>query len=251
MKLEPPDEFELSSHSSIQATKPADTAIEDAEPSTSTVVVVRPKRSASTPITYKAELSDSDPEEIDADDFLANDGFDFDDDDDDDYVETAKETKAKEIAETPKIAKRRGRPPKNATLKKEPDTEEEIDKHVSDNGETSKVLEKKRKTRKRKKLAKDSSEESSDSDASDDVEKRRLGGRRARDERLFKYIDEFVCYLCPDRVEFDRFHHANMHYKELHNEPAYLKCAKCERKCYTPGGFINHMETHDDPDKNK
>ncbi|XP_065075817.1 zinc finger protein 93-like [Ochlerotatus camptorhynchus] len=251
VKLEPPDDFEPSPEESNLPEKPADTTIEDAEPSTS-AAVIRPKRSASTPITYKAELSDSDPEEIDADDFLANDGFDFDDDDDDeDYVETVKETKAKELAETPKIVKRRGRPPKHSALKKEPDTEVEIDKNASDIGETSKVLEKKGKRKKRKKITRESSDESSNSDASDDVDKRKLGGRRARDERLFKYIEEFVCYLCPDRIEFDRFHHANMHYKELHNEPAYLKCMKCERKCFTPGGFINHMETHDDPDKNK
>lgn len=170
-----------------------------------------------------------------------------------DYVQEIKETKPKEIiVEPPKTGKRRGRPPKNASLKKEPGSDgEDLDKTA----ESSRVSEKKSpKKRGRKRLVKDSSDESSDSDSGSDAEvtdRRKLGGRRPRDERLFRYIEEFVCYLCPERVEFDRFHHANMHYKELHGEPAYLKCSKCDKKCFTPGGFINHMETHDDPDKNK
>lgn len=224
------------------------------EPSSS--LSIRPKRSASTPTTkYKVEVSDSDPE--DADDFMANDDFECDDADDDDFLAKIEEKKPKDLsAEKPKTGKRRGRPPKNALPKKENVSDgEEMDKTMSDKGETSKMSDKKgRKKRGRKRFTRGSSEESSDSDSGSDLEvtdRRKLGGRRAKDERLFKYIQEFVCYLCPDRVEFDRFHHANMHYKELHGEPAYLKCSKCDKKCFTPGGFINHMETHDDPDKNK
>ncbi|XP_049534062.1 zinc finger protein 28-like [Anopheles darlingi] len=81
--------------------------------------------------------------------------------------------------------------------------------------------------------------------------KKKIGNRRALDQKIFSYIDEFFCYYCPDKVLFERFHHANLHYKELHNEPAFLRCPKCGKKCFTPGGFLSHMETHDDPEKNK
>ncbi|XP_035782424.1 zinc finger protein 43-like [Anopheles albimanus] len=81
--------------------------------------------------------------------------------------------------------------------------------------------------------------------------KKQIGNRRALDQKIFSYIDEFFCYYCPDKVLFERFHHANLHYKELHNEPAFLRCPKCGKKCFTPGGFLSHMETHDDPEKNK
>nr|XP_029719022.1 zinc finger protein 665-like [Aedes albopictus] len=256
VKVEPPDDYDESvfdkSDTAEKSAEPPEQIEDNNEPSTSSAI--RPKRSASTPITkLKTEESGSEPDHFDADDFTANDDFECDDDDDVNYVQEIKETKPKEIiVEPPKTGKRRGRPPKNASLKKEPGSDgEDLDKTA----ESSRVSEKKTpKKRGRKRLVKDSSDESSDSDSGSDAEvtdRRKLGGRRPRDERLFRYIEEFVCYLCPERVEFDRFHHANMHYKELHGEPAYLKCSKCDKKCFTPGGFINHMETHDDPDKNK
>lgn len=252
VKVEPiDDEYEALDKPDAPVSK--ERVEEDAQASTSQDI--RPKRSASTPIAYKAEITDSEPEEIDADDtdFLAEGGFDFDDDDDDeDYINDVKKIK-KELLDMPKTGKRRGRPPKSAATKKEPDTEEGIDDtHASGNGDGSKEAEKKPKAKRRRKIKKESSGEDSDSDAgSNDGDRRKSGGKRTRDERLFAHITEFVCYLCPDRVEFERFHHANLHYREFHQEPAYLKCNKCDRKCFTPGGFINHMETHDDPDKNK
>ena len=192
--------------------------------------------------TFKTEQTDSDPEEIDPDDFLA---ADFDDDDDEDYEEVVKVVKKPVLT---KNGKRRGRPPKNAALKQEP-LDDLSALFASDGGECSKDLDKKRK--KRKTRVKKESDSDDDSDYDDDGDKRKSGGKRSRDERLFSYISEFVCYLCPERIEFDRFHHANLHYKDLHGEPAYLKCPKCDRKCFTPGGFVNHMETHEDPEKNK
>ncbi|XP_053679355.1 zinc finger protein 83-like [Anopheles nili] len=72
-----------------------------------------------------------------------------------------------------------------------------------------------------------------------------------RDERLFKYVDEFSCSYCIEKVTFQRFVEANHHYKIIHNEPGFLKCPKCDKKCFTPGMFISHMETHEDPEKNK
>lgn len=213
----------------------------------------RLKRTSSTPVAYKAEVTDSEPEAIDADDtdFLGDFGLDFDDDNDIDYSAEEKSIKVKKSTET-KTGKRRGRPPKNATIKKEPSTENDSS-NAEDNGEPSyESYEEKPKVRRRRRIKRkrDSDDDGSDKDDSS-FDRRKLGGKRPRDEKLFSYIEEFVCYLCPERVEFDRFHHANLHYKEFHNEPAYLKCTKCDRKCYTPGGFINHMETHEDPEKNK
>uniref|UniRef100_A0AAG5CVN9 C2H2-type domain-containing protein n=1 Tax=Anopheles atroparvus TaxID=41427 RepID=A0AAG5CVN9_ANOAO len=81
--------------------------------------------------------------------------------------------------------------------------------------------------------------------------KKPLGSRQLRDKRIFSYVDEFFCYYCPEKILFERFHHANQHYKQVHDEPAFLRCPKCGKKCFTPGGFVSHMETHDDPEKNK
>ncbi|XP_058821510.1 zinc finger protein 678-like isoform X2 [Topomyia yanbarensis] len=241
VKIEPPDEDDARGNidEPVESINPPS---KSDEPSTSEAT--RPKRSISTPVTYKAENTTSDQDEYDAD--LADDGFDFDDDNDADYMEDVKDVKAK-IVEIPKTAKRRGRPPKNTSIKKEID----LDASNDNLGECSKESLGRQKARKKKKARKESSRDNYDSDAASNEVDRRTSGRRARDERLFALITEFVCYLCPERIEFDRFHHANLHYREFHNEPAYLKCSKCDRKCFTPGGFINHMETHDDPEKNK
>ncbi|XP_055550578.1 zinc finger protein 678-like [Wyeomyia smithii] len=206
---------------------------------------VRPKRNTSTPVCqYKAEITESDAEDIDGDCFAD----DFDDDNDLDYKTEPKEGKLKAV-EIPKIKKRRGRPPKAIAVKKETDLDTS---NETEQGESSKDSELRHKVKKRRKFKKRLTRNKYDSDTgSNDGDRSRIGSKRARDERLFKYIEEFVCHLCPERVEFDRFHHANLHYREFHQEPAYLKCTKCDRKCFTPGGFINHMETHDDPDKNK
>uniref|UniRef100_A0A182T196 C2H2-type domain-containing protein n=1 Tax=Anopheles maculatus TaxID=74869 RepID=A0A182T196_9DIPT len=80
---------------------------------------------------------------------------------------------------------------------------------------------------------------------------RKALGFRQLQEKIFSYVDEFICYYCPEKVVFERFHHANLHYKKVHNEPAFLRCPKCGRKCFTPGGFVSHMETHEDPERNK
>ncbi|XP_055603486.1 transcription factor grauzone-like [Uranotaenia lowii] len=77
---------------------------------------------------------------------------------------------------------------------------------------------------------------------------RKIRSARKRDEKLFKFIDEFICYVCPERVEFNRFYHATIHYKDYHKEPAYIKCQKCDKRCYSPGNFISHMASHSDPD---
>ncbi|XP_055614232.1 zinc finger protein ZFP2-like, partial [Uranotaenia lowii] len=235
VKTEPPDDYEAFDISSSKP-EPAESAPEyKSEPSTSSGTRLK----STTSDIYKKEQSGSasEPDGYDSggpnfqDDGGGSDfENDYDDDDDDDYV--IKPDKTEPIIETQKVPKRRGRPPKNAV------------KPYPEDSETSIV--KKRKYRKRKIKS-----DSEDDDSDDEVTPRKSTGRRSRDERLFAHITEFVCYLCPERVEFDRFHHANLHYKELHKEPAYLKCAKCDRKCYTPGGFINHMETHEDPEKNK
>uniref|UniRef100_A0A182QD23 C2H2-type domain-containing protein n=1 Tax=Anopheles farauti TaxID=69004 RepID=A0A182QD23_9DIPT len=81
--------------------------------------------------------------------------------------------------------------------------------------------------------------------------KKSPGTREMRDKRIFSYVSEFICYHCPEKITFERFHHANQHYKQVHNEPAFLRCPKCSKKCFTPGGFVSHMETHEDPDRNK
>lgn len=73
--------------------------------------------------------------------------------------------------------------------------------------------------------------------------------KRKKDTKLFEHIDEFICYLCPERVEFERFYHATVHYKKHHKEPAYIKCKICDKRCYTPGNFISHVAVHTDPDK--
>lgn len=159
VKLEPLDDYEP-----VEKTKEpqvSDLPIQDAEASSS--ATVRPKRSTSTPIAYKAEVTDSDPEEVDADDmdFLADDGADFDDDDDADFLVDKKEIKIKDIVETPKTAKRRGRPPKNSITMKEPGVELDIDAaRASDNGEASKDSVKQKKIKKRRKIKKESEDES-------------------------------------------------------------------------------------------
>uniref|UniRef100_A0A4Y0BWH7 C2H2-type domain-containing protein n=1 Tax=Anopheles funestus TaxID=62324 RepID=A0A4Y0BWH7_ANOFN len=73
----------------------------------------------------------------------------------------------------------------------------------------------------------------------------------ARDNKIFQYVDEFACYLCSEKVTFKRFADAHLHYRVEHNQPPFLKCPKCDKKCHTPGMFVSHMETHDDPEKNK
>ncbi|XP_055644770.1 transcription factor grauzone-like [Toxorhynchites rutilus septentrionalis] len=83
----------------------------------------------------------------------------------------------------------------------------------------------------------------------DEIAVKPARAKRKRDTKLFEHIDEFVCYICPDRVEFDRFYHATVHYKEFHKEPAYIKCKSCGKRCYTPGNLISHVAVHTDPDK--
>ncbi|XP_053679343.1 zinc finger protein 43-like [Anopheles nili] len=73
---------------------------------------------------------------------------------------------------------------------------------------------------------------------------------KARD-KIFEYIDEFACNYCVEKVTFHRFIEADRHYKLVHNEPGFLKCPKCDKKCFNPGMFVSHMETHEDPEKNK
>uniref|UniRef100_A0A182M5Y9 C2H2-type domain-containing protein n=1 Tax=Anopheles culicifacies TaxID=139723 RepID=A0A182M5Y9_9DIPT len=73
----------------------------------------------------------------------------------------------------------------------------------------------------------------------------------ARDNKIFQYVEEFACYLCSEKVTFKRFADAHLHYRVEHNQPPFLKCPKCDKKCHTPGMFVSHMETHDDPEKNK
>uniref|UniRef100_A0A182TBT3 C2H2-type domain-containing protein n=1 Tax=Anopheles maculatus TaxID=74869 RepID=A0A182TBT3_9DIPT len=73
----------------------------------------------------------------------------------------------------------------------------------------------------------------------------------ARDNKIFQYVDEFACYFCSEKVTFKRFADAHMHYRVEHNQPPFLKCPRCDKKCHTPGMFVSHMETHDDPEKNK
>ncbi|XP_039448831.1 transcription factor grauzone-like [Culex pipiens pallens] len=92
-------------------------------------------------------------------------------------------------------------------------------------------------------------EEIEDSNSDEEVAPKSERAKRKKDPKLFAHIEEFICYLCPERVEFDRFYHATVHYKKLHNEPAYIKCKICDKRCYTPGNFISHLEVHEDPDK--
>uniref|UniRef100_A0A182PS07 C2H2-type domain-containing protein n=2 Tax=Anopheles epiroticus TaxID=199890 RepID=A0A182PS07_9DIPT len=75
--------------------------------------------------------------------------------------------------------------------------------------------------------------------------------KSGRDERIFKYVDEFCCHYCVENVPFKRFYDADRHYKLVHSEPGFLKCPKCDKKCFTAGMFVSHMETHEDPEKNK
>lgn len=103
----------------------------------------------------------------------------------------------------------------------------------------------------------DSENENSDGklDSSEDEEQetdpplKSTRAKRKKDTKLFEHIDEFICYICPDRVEFERFYHATVHYKKHHKEPAYIKCKMCDKRCYTPGNFISHVAVHTDPDK--
>uniref|UniRef100_A0A182QL75 C2H2-type domain-containing protein n=1 Tax=Anopheles farauti TaxID=69004 RepID=A0A182QL75_9DIPT len=73
----------------------------------------------------------------------------------------------------------------------------------------------------------------------------------ARDNRIFQYVDEFICHYCVEKVHFKRFAEADVHYRVEHKQPPFLKCPKCDKKCHNPGMFISHMETHDDPEKSR
>uniref|UniRef100_A0A182PH55 Transcription factor grauzone n=1 Tax=Anopheles epiroticus TaxID=199890 RepID=A0A182PH55_9DIPT len=97
------------------------------------------------------------------------------------------------------------------------------------------------------------SENELDNESDYEVRKQRPVKREKsdRDERIFKYVDEFCCHYCVENVSFKRFIDADRHYKLVHNEPGFLKCTKCDKKCFTPGMFVSHMETHEDPEKNK
>ncbi|XP_055550581.1 zinc finger protein 83-like [Wyeomyia smithii] len=75
-----------------------------------------------------------------------------------------------------------------------------------------------------------------------------IRAKRKKDPRLFEHIKEFICYHCPEKIEFDRFYHATLHYREFHKEPAYIKCRICDKRCYSPGSLISHMEVHKNPD---
>ncbi|XP_058447741.1 zinc finger protein 43-like isoform X2 [Malaya genurostris] len=86
------------------------------------------------------------------------------------------------------------------------------------------------------------------SESDDESILRSTRAKRKRDQKLFKHIDEFVCYICPERIEFDRFYHATLHYKKIHKEPAYVKCKVCDKRCYSPGSLISHIEVHNNPD---
>lgn len=92
-------------------------------------------------------------------------------------------------------------------------------------------------------------EDSEDEEQETDAPLKTSRAKRKKDTKLFEHIDEFICYLCPERVEFERFYHATVHYKKYHKEPAYIKCKICDKRCYTPGNFISHVAVHSDPDK--
>ncbi|XP_562406.5 zinc finger protein 90 [Anopheles gambiae] len=240
----------------------------------------RPKRASAAQANYKIEAAESEWEK----DYLATNEDEYDDDDDDDdeadadyngdekeevdYLEEdnddsevinydspskAKQepgTKKEPASEPTSPPKRgRGRPPKakpEIEIKPEP---------------KSKL---RRRGRKRKvSVSSSDSELESDFDdfidgedwkkyrnTSKDKGRRSLGFRQLQ-EKIFSYVDEFICYYCPEKIVFERFHHANLHYKKVHNEPAFLRCPKCGKKCFTPGGFVSHMETHEDPERNK
>ncbi|XP_050068736.1 zinc finger protein 28 homolog [Anopheles maculipalpis] len=144
------------------------------------------------------------------------------------------------------IKRGRGRPPKRsleATIKSEP-----VD------GTGGPIIDKaKRKSLRARapKYESDSDQDYSDYGDSHTKKKSKKRMRNDRDERIFKYVQEFCCHYCVEHVSFKRFIDADRHYKLVHNEPGFLKCTKCEKKCYTPGMFVSHMETHEDPEKNK
>ncbi|KFB36177.1 AGAP003566-PA-like protein [Anopheles sinensis] len=205
----------------------------------------RPRRSNVATVKYKSESSDNewDAGAVKEEEQKTND--------DTKAPHAAGDTPAPDVP----VKRGRGRPPKR-----------KLDEHGSHQpsasyGATQKV----RKRRARKRIDSLSSSDSELDDASD-FERREwkklrakskkdrgkpLGSRQMRDKRIFSYVDEFFCYYCPEKVLFERFHHANQHYKRVHDEPAFLRCPKCGKKCFTPGGFVSHMETHDDPEKNK
>ncbi|XP_052866312.1 zinc finger protein 85-like [Anopheles cruzii] len=258
---------------------------DDNETFTDTEKERRPRRSRSNPVKYKSESSNS---EWDEKDFLApdiqydddepDDHDDDDVDDDDDEIDddgfinhdilnskktdaVAQETAAgvkneaavrEEPDATPVPPKRgRGRPPKRRPDENVPSTS---------NTDRPKQLDHRAKGKRGRKRMKSIASSDSDTEYGSDYEdtmkvnknkKKPQCKRQARDAKIFSYIDEFFCYYCPDKVLFQRFHHANLHYKELHDEPAFLRCPRCGKKCFTPGGFLSHMETHEDPDKNK
>ncbi|XP_058129550.1 zinc finger protein 37-like [Anopheles ziemanni] len=248
----------------------------------------RPRRSNVATVKYKSESSDNEwdvggkdllsldleDDDVDDDDFMD----DEDDEDDDDFINydaindnkeqvvVKEEQKTNDDTKVPHAAgdtgtpdvpvkRGRGRPPKR-----------KLDEHgarqpSASYGASLKV----RKRRARKRMDSISSSDSELDDGSDFERKewkklrakskkdrgKPLGSRQMRDKRIFSYVDEFFCYYCPEKVLFERFHHANQHYKRVHDEPAFLRCPKCGKKCFTPGGFVSHMETHDDPEKNK
>lgn len=105
--------------------------------------------------------------------------------------------------------------------------------------------------RKRKKSSEleDDVSEPTRNDSDEEASVKQTRAKRKKDAKLFEHIDEFICYLCPERVEFDRFYHATVHYKKFHKEPAYIKCKECGKRCYTPGNLISHVAVHSDPDK--
>ncbi|XP_050087552.1 zinc finger protein 43-like [Anopheles aquasalis] len=150
--------------------------------------------------------------------------------------------------ETPK--RKRGRPPKR---KPEDSLEEPGPSRGDSTRKSGRVKNRRKSTKSISQFSDSDSDILSDPDDSprSRARNKKIGNRKALDQKIFSYIDEFFCYYCPDKVLFERFHHANLHYKELHNEPAFLRCPKCGKKCFTPGGFLSHMETHDDPEKNK
>uniref|UniRef100_A0A182TA55 C2H2-type domain-containing protein n=1 Tax=Anopheles maculatus TaxID=74869 RepID=A0A182TA55_9DIPT len=141
------------------------------------------------------------------------------------------------------IKRGRGRPPKRAL-------EATVDGKQS---ETGPVINKAKRSTIRAGKPKYECESDLESDDKDSLAPEKPGRRvrNDRDERIFKYVQEFCCHYCVEHVSFKRFIDADRHYKLVHNEPGFLKCTKCEKKCYTPGMFVSHMETHENPDKNK
>uniref|UniRef100_A0A182VQ38 Uncharacterized protein n=1 Tax=Anopheles minimus TaxID=112268 RepID=A0A182VQ38_9DIPT len=231
----------------------------------------RPKRASAAQANYKLDPADAEWEK----DYLATNEDEYDEDENDaDYEEDVKgeadylepdnddsevvnydnqdvkpDVNVKKESLTP-VKRGRGRPPKIKT------------EAVVSKPEPRKLRQRGRK--KKQSVSSNDSELESDFDELIDSEdwkkysgapKRKRSknplGYRQLQEKMFTYVDEFTCFYCPEKVVFERFHHANLHFKKVHNEPAFLRCPKCGRKCFTPGGFVSHMETHEDPERNK